>query len=464
MGVFVKLLQFVGCVNVLFIAFNNSYQFSSNYFSNATLMKTLIVLVLLSFAKDLFGYIGTATTESKPLYYLFRFVTILIPGILSSLVILIPKLIFIESQHLDSMMVKFTVRITRLWSKEELSLYLANLVEERGISELVSESDQSCIVERSSSMSELRNSLNALVNERSEALKSGIPNGMAEVQTIVQEPSWFSENTVLVVTVSVIAIAALVGIGYLLYTNSGNSEPTAGSVYDDAGLRDIEAKITQLNTLIESKGSSNVKEIVGLVKKEFRSNLESLEAEVIRLSAMSNELTNHPRKIAALIKQVEVLTDQADVLTKRADDLTRRANALTRRSKEFTDHNVAVSESIDALKASSKAVDIQLQRLKKGFSSQLETPKMEVGQEAARSFDSRITSLENSNLNMLESTSSFVKVMVEAAKSEILGSNEFVAMRTLLGDEVFREKLMGAEVKNLVGDIMGLDDATKKES
>jgi len=54
--------------------------------------------------------------------------------------------------------------------------------------------------------------------------------------------------------------------------------------------------------------------------------------------------------------------------------------------------------------------------------------------------------------------------MVEAAKSEILGSNEFVAMRTLLGDEVFREKLMGAEVKNLVGDIMGLDDATKKES
>ena len=89
---------------------------------------------------------------------------------------------------------------------------------------------------------------------------------------------------------------------------------------------------------------------------------------------------------------------------------------------------------------------------------------MEVGQEAARNFDSRITSLENSNLNMLESTSSFVKVMVEAAKSEILGSNEFVAMRTLLGDEVFREKLMGAEVKNLVGDIMGLDDATKKES
>src|SRR5690554_7421253 len=116
-------------------------------------------------------------------------------------------------------------------------------------------------------MSELRSSLNALVNERLELLRSEIPDRVIEVQTVVQEPSWFSENIILTVTVSVIAIVALAGIGYLLYTNSGsfnNSEPTTtgtGSI-DDSNLRDIEARVAEISALVKSNPAVNVDEIV----------------------------------------------------------------------------------------------------------------------------------------------------------------------------------------------------------
>lgn len=456
MGIFVKLLQFVGCINVLFLTFNNSYQFSSDYFSNSTLMKTLIVLVFLSFAKDLLNYIGKATTESKPLYYLFRFVTILIPGILSSLVILIPKLIFIESQHLDSMMIKFTVRITRLWSKEELSLYLANLVEERGISKLVSESDQSCIVERSSSMSELRNSLNMLVNERSEALKSDMPRGMTEIQTMVQEPSWFSENTVLVMTVSIIAIVALVGVGYLLYTNSGssgNTEPTE-SAYDDTSLQDIEAKVASLGTLIESKEPIDIEEIVELVKNGIESDIDGIESEIIRLSTTSNAIIDNSEKIATLTHRVNEMSASVDALIvsgKVTDTQIQRLKSLLIgfRNKALEANRIS-QEALERTEKFASGTE--------GLSGQLGTSETRVSQEVARSFDSRITSLENSNSNMLESASSFVKIMVEAAKGEILNSDEFVAMRTLLSNEAFRNKLMDLEVENFVDDIVNKKD------
>src|SRR5690554_7131007 len=91
MFVVVKFLQFVGCANVCFVALNSHYRFSSDYFSNTTLIVILLALVVLSFSKEIFSRIGTVTTESKPVYYFFRFITVLIPGILSSLVVLIPR-------------------------------------------------------------------------------------------------------------------------------------------------------------------------------------------------------------------------------------------------------------------------------------------------------------------------------------------------------------------------------------
>src|SRR5690554_537836 len=187
MNSIIYLLRLVGVANVILILCNNTYVISSGYFVNAVLITALLVLVVLSFLKDIFNRIGIII-KSVSLERLLRFTALLVSGVLSSLVLLVPKLLFMEGQRLDSLPLKFTVRITRLWSKEELSICLNELIENRGISNLISDTDRTSIVENSNSMSELRSSLNALVNER-----LVVPDPVA-VTTIVNEASWISEN------------------------------------------------------------------------------------------------------------------------------------------------------------------------------------------------------------------------------------------------------------------------------
>jgi len=469
MGTLIRLMQFVGCVNVLFIAFNSSYQFSSNYFSNTTMIVTLFGMVVLSFVKDLFSYVGIVKTESKLLYYLFRFVTILIPGILSSFVILIPKLLLIESQHLDSMMVKFTVRVTRLWNKEELSLYLANLVEERGISKLISESDQNHIVDCSSSMGELRGSLNALVNERLEALKSDMTGNMVEAQTVMQEGSWFSENTALVVTVSVIAVVALVGIGYLMYANSGGSElpkptepATTGSI-DDSSLRGIEDKIAELEALMKSNRSEDMKKIGGMVRRRVEAGLADIQTRSALVSQGKGEIEN--------MQTINDLSDRINELSETVDDLSeslgRNDNAvlgfqtLIKQLREKV--NKASAESEQALisvaklsfgeKGASKIADSE------AISYRIDTLSTKLAQQvsAARAqaelFEPRIASLEKSHASVLDSAAVFVKIMVDTAITELKDSDEFVAMGTLLRHGSIHQMLSEVAAEDLVSEL-----------
>jgi|SRR5690554_508666 len=475
MFVVVKFLQFVGCANVCFVALNSHYRFSSDYFSNTTLIVILLALVVLSFSKEIFSRIGTVTTESKPVYYFFRFITVLIPGILSSLVVLIPKLILIESQHMDSMMVRFTVKITRLWDKSELASYLTNLVEERGILKLVSDIDQNRIVENSNSMSELRSSLNALVNERLELLRSEIPDRVIEVQTVVQEPSWFSENIILTVTVSVIAIVALAGIGYLLYTNSGsfnNSEPTTtgtGSI-DDSNLRDIEARVAEISALVKSNPAVNVDEIVEAAINKVDTELSRLDATVIAFARSGNSVIKNTRsidnlsiRVNNLSKSINELTTTVGIISKKTVNLETsmknlRANAdkVNQISEDaFLNKTMQLVDEKIVDKATSSGADVVSNEL----SGRLDVLSKKLNKEAllsresARRFSDRVGALEKSNSSALETNASFVKIMVDAAKEEILGSSEFVAMGILMGNETIREMLVNEEVKNLIGDI-----------
>lgn len=469
MGTLIRLMQFVGCVNVLFIAFNSSYQFSSNYFSNTTMIVTLFGMVVLSFVKDLFSYVGIVKTESKLLYYLFRFVTILIPGILSSFVILIPKLLLIESQHLDSMMVKFTVRVTRLWNKEELSLYLANLVEERGISKLISESDQNRIVDCSSSMSELRGSLNALVSERLEALKSDMAGGMVEAQSIAQEGSWFSENTALVVTVSVIVVVALVGVGYLLYANSGNSgglpeptEPATTGSIDDSGLRGVEDKIAELEALIKSNRSEDLKKISGVIRRRVEAGLADIQTRSSLTSQGKGGINDLSARIDELSESVDGLTESLG----RNDNAVLGFQALI---KEFRDKvNRASAESDLALRSIAKlssgkgatAAEPQTTSFSaEALSYRVDALGARVAQQtsAARAqaelFEPRIASLEKSHASVLDSAAVFVKIMVDTAITELKDSDEFVAMGTLLRHGSIHQMLSEVAAEDLVSEL-----------
>lgn len=435
MKFFINVLRIVGCINVFFIAFNGSYRFDSDYFSNTALIVGLLGLAVLSFAKDLVEYVGVIKIAGNPINHIFRLVTILVSGILSSFVVLIPKLLLIEGRHLDSMSVKFTVRITRLWNKEEMSFYLSSLVEERGVSKIISELDQNRIVESSNSMSELRNSLNILVDERLESLKSDISGRVVEIQTVVQEPSWFSENTVFVAAVSVIAVVALVGVGYLLYTsyggtgNSGPAEPV-----DDGNLRDIEDKIAQLSARIESKEPSNIDEIVDMVHAKAGNKISDVNQ---RIDEIEHGLLKTNSSVGTAFNN---LAKRVTTISKKLDDTTETVTGLTTKT----------------IIASGRAA-----KPPKDIGPYLEALTKKVNQEHAESmkivktFEARIGNLENTKENMLKSSARFVNVMVDKAKDQILNSDEFAAMGILLQSEAIRDILAEVETKNFIEGIKG---------
>src|SRR5690554_3734912 len=238
MSVVVKILQFVGILNVCFIIFNGSYQISSEYFSNTTMIAVLLTLVVVSSIKDIFDFIGYQIVY-KPLYHLFRLITLIISGVLSSFVILIPKLIFIESHHIDSMPIKFTAKITRIWDKSELSAHLMNLIDSRGISNLISANEQNQLIESSDSMYGLRAALNTLVNERSVSLKPEVVEPLNVA--VVVEPSWISENILLVTIATAVVVVVVAGIGYLVYKNYNAPAPVEDrNIFDNPGEEDLE--------------------------------------------------------------------------------------------------------------------------------------------------------------------------------------------------------------------------------
>jgi len=223
MALTVKILKVTGVLNVLFILlYSNTYSISSEYLSNAAVIAALIVLVILSFSKDIFERIGIVI-ENASIKRLLNFTSLLVSGVLSSLVLLIPKLLFIESHKLDSLPIKFTVKITRLWSREELSICLNELIDNRGVRDLISDQDHNSIIESSSSMGELKTSLSSLVKERLVVIDP------ATVTTIINkanETSWISENALLITVVSIIAVTVIVGAGYLMYRNYHSSVPS----------------------------------------------------------------------------------------------------------------------------------------------------------------------------------------------------------------------------------------------
>lgn len=439
MNSIMKILQFIGVLNVSFIALNGSYQITSEYFSHITMITVLVILVIISFVKDILSFIGVKILY-KPLDYLFRFVTIVITGVLSSFVILIPKLILLESQQLDSTHLKFTARVIRNWSNEELAIYLSSLVDSRGVSHLISESDQAHIIETVTSMRELRNSLNNLVNERLLALNSKVVEPANMITPIVTESSWLSEHVLLVTVASVLAVITVAGIGYLVYKNySPGSEVDKTSTSSSSGEEDY-GSIIFPKDFIEGLDSEVVVKEVTYDETALAKNLEeatnytgSVHAELgDRIDGIEDKVWDIKDTVSGIKGVNDGLDEQLTVLGDSIKSTELKLIAELRKSE--ASHVSFVSERIKWLEEKIAGVR--------------RTTKM-----ADSSLSKRVSELENIKEGEAKSVTYFVETLVDGIRSEILNTDEVAAVRALLSNETIREMLCSEEVKRITESI-----------
>lgn len=439
MNSIMKILQFIGVLNVSFIALNGSYQITSEYFSHITMITVLVILVIISFVKDILSFIGVKILY-KPLDYLFRFVTIVITGVLSSFVILIPKLILLESQQLDSTHLKFTARVIRNWSNEELAIYLSSLVDSRGVSHLISESDQAHIIETVTSMRELRNSLNNLVNERLLALNSKVVEPANMITPIVTESSWLSEHVLLVTVASVLAVITVAGIGYLVYKNySPGSEVDKTSTSSSSGEEDY-GSIIFPKDFIEGLDSEVVVKEVTYDETTLAKNLEeatnytgSVHAELgDRIDGIEDKVWDIKDTVSGIKGVNDGLDEQLTVLGDSIKSTELKLIAELRKSE--ASHVSFVSERIKWLEEKIAGVR--------------RTTKM-----ADSSLSKRVSELENIKEGEAKSVTYFVETLVDGIRSEILNTDEVAAVRALLSNETIREMLCSEEVKRITESI-----------
>lgn len=418
MEMFVRILQFVGVLNVAFITLNDSYQISSEYFSNTIMIAILVILVVISFVKDLLNFIGIEMPY-KPLDYFFRLVTLVVAGILSSFVILIPKLILIESQQLDSMHVKFTARITRNWSREELALYLNNLIDSRGISNLISENDRTYIIETSSSMRELRNSLNNLVSERFLSLNTDVDEPANIVAPVVTDPSWISENTFLIVAASILAVVVVAGIGYLVHKNY-NSSP---------GIDRDGTSISGGSSKYEGAASSG----------EGKSSVGALNETLAKMS-------DHTESV-----KIE-LEDQIDTIQSKVKELEDINGGLDEQLTVLGDRMGHAEESIERILQANMRHFKNIGRRMKELDERIDGVSR-VAKTRATELSKRLNSFEETKLEEAESMTGFVESLVDGVKDQILNTDEVAAVRALINNETIRDMLRSEEIRKITENI-----------
>jgi len=428
-----RIFQFIGVVNVLFIILNSSYQFGSAYFSNVTALIILIGLVILSFAKEIFEYTGVEVPY-KPLQQFFQFTSLLVSGILSSFVLLIPKLLFMESHKLDSMMVKFTVKITRLWSREELSICLDELIYYKGVRDLISNQDRIEILDNSYTMSELKTCLNLFVDFRLE----DISDRAAEVQTVVQQQDslWTPENAFFIVTVSVITVAVIASVGYLLYVNYGSSSPSAPvedfspESLDDwepallaDGTIDFSSEVARLHTLFEvaRNGSDEGLVQLSILAEKLDGLFEKIEDLEVSVEGNSMDIGSCKELMDALRADIDTVKLTADQALQKTIELS----ALKEQAADILGASRAAAQGgfVDPVSALAKNVDSSITGVKSKFYA-LET---EVGFFKTAS---------------LKAYDTFTKDILLLCKNNILQVEELEALKTLLGTDTIRKILI----------------------
>lgn len=434
MSSIIKLLQFIGVLNVGFIIFNETYQITSEYFSHITMITVLVILVIVSFVKDILNFIGVKI-QYKPLEYLFRFVTIVVTGVLSSFVILIPKLLVLESQQLDSMHLKFTARVTRNWSNEELTLYLDNLIDSRGVSHLILESDRAHIIETVSSMRELRSSLNSLVNERLLALNSKVVEPANVATPIVTESSWISEHVLLITAASVLAAIAVAGIGYLVYKNYYNSGSEIDK-YSTFSSSSSSSEEGDYESTISPKNFSNDPDS-GVKAPYNKDDLDEILAKMANYTGsvraeLGDEIRNIKNTVSDLKRVSDGLDEQLTVLGDNIESTELKLIGELRKSEAL--HSTLLSKRIRGLEEKiegvSRTTKMGNSRLSKKFA---EFEKIKEGEAS--------------------SMTNFIETLIDGVRSEILNTDEVAAVRALISNETIREMLCSEEVKRITESI-----------
>src|SRR5690554_1504716 len=464
MEMFVRILQFVGVLNVAFITLNGSYQISSEYFSNTTMITILVILVVISFVKDLLNFIGIEMPY-KPLDYFFRLATLVVAGILSSFVILIPKLILIESQQLDSMHVKFTARITRNWSREELTLYLNNLIDSRGISNLISENDRTYIIKTSNSMRELRNSLNNLVSERLLSLNTDVDGPANIVAPVVTGPSWVSENTFLIVAASALAVVVVAGIGYLVHKNynsspgvdrddtsisGGSSKPEES--YDGFFEESFLADLGSEGTASSDEGELTV-DILNETLAKMSAHTESVKVELGgQIDTIQSKVKELDNINGGLDEQLTVLGDQIDTIQSKVKELDNINGGLDEQLTVLGDRigNVE-SDNSRILQANMKHLKNIARRIQE-LDERVDGVNR-VAKTRATELSKRLNSFEKTKLEEAESMTGFVESLVDSVKDQILNTDEVAAVRALINNETIRDMLRSEEIRKITENI-----------
>ncbi len=456
-----KILQFIGVLNVSFIALNGSYQITSEYFSHITMITVLVILVIISFVKDILSFIGVKILY-KPLDYLFRFVTIVITGVLSSFVILIPKLILLESQQLDSTHLKFTARVIRNWSNEELAIYLSSLVDSRGVSHLISESDQAHIIETVTSMRELRNSLNNLVNERLLALNSKVVEPANMITPIVTESSWLSEHVLLVTVASVLAVITVAGIGYLVYKNySPGSEVDKTSTSSSSSGEEDYGSIIFPKDFIEGLDSEVVVKEVTYDETALAKNLEEATNYTGSVHAeLGDRIDGIEDKVWDIKDTVSDFKDTVNDIENKVWDIEDTVNGIKGVNDGIDEQLTVLGDNIESTeqkliaelrKSEASHVSFVSERIKwleEKIAGVRRTTKM-----ADSSLSKRVSELENIKEGEAKSVTYFVETLVDGIRSEILNTDEVAAVRALLSNETIREMLCSEEVKRITESI-----------
>lgn len=218
----ISLLRIIGVISILFINFTEVYSVTATWADNVA--SWLWAILALSFIRELITIFVTRV-ENLPrvLRIVVNSATVFATGCASCIALIFPKLIYLESNHKDSISLRFNITITRNYSIDELYNYLNEI----SISNPIPVPIKMKIAELASSRAQVRT-----LYERQLEL-------MRQTESAVQKPTdnleffmnWYDENAIYVQIAVAVAVTALIfGFCYYAYTYADRQNLTQSAL------------------------------------------------------------------------------------------------------------------------------------------------------------------------------------------------------------------------------------------
>ena len=222
-----NLLKIIALVNFLFLMNTDMYKIVFFNVPTWLLNISLVLLLIGSFSKDLYSYMNLDKDETykqldRPIQVLSAFSTVVV----SSFALLIPKILYLESNYLDSVRARFGITITRIWSKEELNKHISEIIASRNLPPtFISERNRDLIIGKSDNkMVNLKQDVSTFLDRKIETIEKGISfKPSANTTTTTASGSGFlhdlaaGDPTAVAITVGVVITTIAVSVGAYLY-------------------------------------------------------------------------------------------------------------------------------------------------------------------------------------------------------------------------------------------------------